>query len=128
MLIASMLLLAMVTATSGQWFIEVALVLSGLGMGATAPAMIAALAASVDRADLGVAGAASQTMSQIGVVVGMQLLLTIQDATEDRLGVGSYALAYRVGAIAAVVALVTALMVRRTSHAPVDHGDLAVES
>ena len=128
MLIASMLLLAMVTATSGQWFIEVALVLSGLGMGATAPAMIAALAASVDRADLGVAGAASQTMSQIGVVVGMQLLLTIQDATEDRLGVGSYALAYRVGAVAAVVALLTALMVRRTSHAPVDDGDLAVES
>lgn len=115
MLIASMLLLALVTSTSGELFLEFALVLSGIGMGSCAPAMIAALAASVDREDLGVAGAASQTMAQVGVVVGMQLLLTIQDATASNLGDASYSLAYRVGAVAAAVALVAAAMVRRTS-------------
>lgn len=116
-LIASMMSLAMVTAGTGMWWIEGALVLSGIGMGACAPAMIASIANSVEKRDLGVASAASQTVSQIGVVAGMQILLTVQSVSATSgSGTSSYAAAYHVGAGAAVVALVAAFFVRRTRH------------
>jgi EmrB/QacA subfamily drug resistance transporter len=117
MLALSMMGLAMIGAGSGLWLIEGALMLSGIGMGACAPAMIASLANAVEPGDLGVASAASQTMSQIGVVAGMQILLTVQLATEPGSGVGSYAIAYQVGALVAVGALIAASFVRRTRHA-----------
>lgn len=116
MLALSMMVLAMIGVGSGLWLIEGALMLSGIGMGACAPAMIASLANAVEPRDLGVASAASQTMSQIGVVAGMQILLTVQLGTEPGSGVGSYAIAYHVGAITAVGALVAASFVRRTRH------------
>ena len=116
-LVASMMSLAMVTADSGLWLIEGALVLSGIGMGACAPAMIASIANSVDKRDLGVASAASQTVSQIGVVAGMQILLTVQSVSAaSGSGTSSYAAAYYVGAGAAVIALAAAFFVRRTQH------------
>ena len=117
MLALSMMGLAMIGVGSGLWLIEGALMLSGIGMGACAPAMIASLANAVEPGDLGVASAASQTMSQIGVVAGMQILLTVQLATEPGSGVGSYAIAYQVGALVAVGALIAASFVRRTRHA-----------
>jgi len=116
MLFGSMMLLAAVTASSSMAFIEVALVFSGIGMGACAPAMIASLANSVDRADLGIAGAASQTVTQIGVVAGMQLLLTAQTAKSASMGAASYGFAYHLGAFAAIVALVAAAFVHRSRH------------
>jgi EmrB/QacA subfamily drug resistance transporter len=116
MLIISMMLLAIVSTGSSIWLIEGALMLSGVGMGACAPAMIASLANAVDRADLGVASAASQTMSQVGVVAGMQLLLTVQLALFATMGNASYGAAYHLGAAAACVALVAAFFVRRTRH------------
>ena len=112
-----MMTLAMVTASTGMWWIEGALVLSGIGMGACAPAMIASIANSVDKRDLGVASAASQTVSQIGVVAGMQLLLTTQTiSASNGNGVSSYGAAYHLGAVAAVIALIAAFFVRRTRH------------
>ena len=116
-LVASMMGLAMLTATSGMWWIEGALVLSGIGMGACAPAMIASIANSVEKRDLGIAGAASQTVSQIGVVAGMQILLTVQTiSSSSGSATSSYAAAYHVGAIAAAIACVAAFFVRRTKH------------
>ena len=117
LLLASMMLLALVGPSTGLLFIEFGLVLSGLGMGACAPAMIASVANTVDAADLGVASAAVQTMGQIGVVAGMQLLLTVETSTADTMGNAAYGAAYHVGAIAAVLALGAAAMVRRTRHA-----------
>ena len=116
-LVASMMGLAMVTATTGMWWIEGVLALSGIGMGACAPAMIASIANSVDKRDLGVASAASQTVSQIGVVAGMQILLTVQTVSSvGTTDTSSYATAYHVGAIASVIALGAAFFVRRTKH------------
>jgi len=120
MLALSMMVLAMIGVGSGFWLIEGALMLSGIGMGACAPAMIASLANAVDTRDLGVASAASQTMSQIGVVAGMQILLTVQLSTAAGSGSGSYAIAYHVGAITAVGALIAAWFVRRTRHESVE--------
>ena len=108
-------LAAVGTDTSLAW-IEVALILSGIGMGACAPAMIASVANAVDNRDLGVAGAASQTMSQVGVVAGMQILLTVQASAEASHGVRSYAIAYYVGCGVALAAAVAAGFVRRTRH------------
>ena len=113
----SMVGLAAVTASSSLLWIEVALILSGIGMGACAPAMIASVANAVDNRDLGVAGAASQTMSQVGVVAGMQILLTVQATTEAAHGARSYAIAYYVGCGVALAAAVAAGFVRRTRHA-----------
>jgi EmrB/QacA subfamily drug resistance transporter len=122
-LATSMVGLAMVTAGTGLWWIEGALVLSGIGMGACAPAMIASVANSVPSKDLGVAGAASQTMSQIGVVAGMQILLTVQAAAEPGHGERSYAIAYMVGCGVALCAAVAAGFVRRTRHAAPTEAD-----
>jgi len=123
-LVASMVGLAMVTASTGVWWIEGALVLSGIGMGASAPAMIASIANSVDKRDLGVASAASQTVSQIGVVAGMQILLTVQSVRAvSGTDTSSYAAAYYVGAGAAVVALIAAFFVRRTKHVDSTEGE-----
>jgi MFS family permease len=108
-------LAAVGTDTSLAW-IEVALILSGIGMGACAPAMIASVANAVDNRDLGVAGAASQTMSQVGVVAGMQILLTVQASAEASHGVRSYAIAYYVGCGVALAAALAAGFVRRTRH------------
>ncbi|NCY17443.1 MAG: MFS transporter [Actinobacteria bacterium] len=125
MLALSMMVLAMIGVGSGFWLIEGALMLSGIGMGACAPAMIASLANAVDTSDLGVASAASQTMSQIGVVAGMQILLTVELATEATAGDGAYGIAYHVGAIAAVGALIAASFVRRTRHDPAGSAAIA---
>jgi EmrB/QacA subfamily drug resistance transporter len=114
-LAASMVGLAAVGADTGLVWIEVSLVLSGIGMGACAPAMIASIANAVDHRDLGVASAASQTMSQVGVVAGMQILLTVQSAAAASQGARSYAVAYYVGGAVALAAGVAAGLVRRTS-------------
>ena len=60
-----------------------ALALSGLGMGASAPAMAAAIANSVDERDLGIAGATQQMVNQVGVVIGIQVMQTIQAARAE---------------------------------------------
>jgi len=111
---ASTLGLAAVTTDSSLLWIELSLILSGVGMGAAAPAMIASVANSVDVSDLGVASAAAQTVSQIGVVAGMQILLTVQVAFVVTQGDGSYATAYLVGTVAALAAALAASFVRST--------------
>jgi EmrB/QacA subfamily drug resistance transporter len=110
-LAASTLGLAAVGTDTSLWWIEISLILSGIGMGATAPAMIASVANAVDVRDLGVASAASQTMSQIGVVAGMQILLTVQAGLAATQGDRSYAFAYYVGTAVALGAAVAAMFV-----------------
>jgi MFS family permease len=132
---ASMVGLSTTGPGSSETVIAVSLALSGLGMGAAAPAMAAALANAVDEHDLGVAAAFQQMCSQIGVVVGTQIMLSVQqglaparasnrdgDAVDpaslpavvlDEL-VGSYRWAYLVGAAAALLGAVAALAVRRS--------------
>lgn len=115
-LAASTLGLAAIGTSTGLWWIELSLALSGVGMGAVAPSMIASVANTVDVRDLGVASAASQTTSQIGAVAGMQILLTVQAATVATQGDRSYATAYLVGTAVALASGVTALFVRRSDY------------
>jgi MFS family permease len=127
---ASMLLFCSVTSSTSVFVVIAALALSGAGMGSTAPAMAAAIANSVAERDLGVASGAEQMFSSLGVVVGTQVMVTVQQAAAGGAGGSSYAAGYLVGGIAAVVAAVAAAFVRpsitravrlqRTDHQPVD--------
>jgi MFS family permease len=114
-LTASMLAFTFVEPGVSELFIIGALMLSGLGMGIMAPAMAAAIANSVDPHDFGVAGAASQMAGQIGIVLGTQIMVTVEQAREGTVGeVAAYGEAYLVGALAAAVATLAAVFVRRT--------------
>lgn len=115
LIVLSMLGLAMVGATSTDLLIVGALALSGVGMGTTAPAMTAAVANAVDETDLGVVAAAQQMMAQVGVVAGIQILQTVQVAREPTAGgIGSYHIAYLVGAFVAGLGMLAAFFVRST--------------
>jgi EmrB/QacA subfamily drug resistance transporter len=83
------------------------LVLSGVGMGLAMPSLTAVVANAVDEADFGVAGAANQLLSQVGVVAGVQLMQTVQVAR-------AFADAYLLGGAVAVVGVLCAVAVRST--------------
>jgi hypothetical protein len=92
-----------------------ALALSGLGMGASSPAMAASIANSVRTSDLGVAGATQQMVNQIGIVLGIQTLQAVQAARASADGgVAAFHTAYLVGGGAAVLGILAAWFVRRT--------------
>jgi MFS family permease len=112
-LVASMVILASLGGSSSDLLVVFALGLSGIGMGISVPAMNATVANAVDAEDLGVASAASQLMSQIGTVAGIQIMQTVQVAREGADGLaGSYHVAYLVGAVVAGVGIVAAGFVR----------------
>ena len=122
-LMASMLVFVTVGTDDPLVVIVLALALSGVGMGMTAPAMAAAIANAVDERDLGVVGGAQQMMAQLGVVAGIQVLVTIQQARASVVGeADSYSVAYLVGAAAAGLGVVAACFVlpRRRGAAPAE--------
>ncbi len=119
--VASMVGLAQVAPGSSDLLIIGALGLSGIGMGASSPAMAASIANAVDERDLGIAGAAQQMMNQVAVVTGIQLLQTVQASRLATSGLaGSYSDAYLLGAVVAAFGVVTALCVRSTKSFPVE--------
>lgn len=93
----------------------VGLVLSGIGLGGSAPSLITVVANTVEAEDLGVANAAQQMVAMIGTVAGIQVLSTIQGGSEDA---GPFSAAYLVGGAAAIVGLVAASFVRSSRASP----------
>ena len=111
----SMIALAQLVPGSSDLQVILALALCGVGMGASSPAMAAAVANSVEPNDLGVAGATQQMVNQMGIVLGIQTLQAVQVAREGAVGgVAAFHDAYMLGAVAAGVGVVAALFVRRT--------------
>jgi EmrB/QacA subfamily drug resistance transporter len=118
-LFLSMIGLANVGLDTSDLLVVVSLALSGIGLGASMPSLAAAIANSVDERDLGVVGASQQMVGQLGVVAGIQILQTVQQAREDVVGeAASYGDAYMVGAAVAALAFVCALFLRRSVPAP----------
>ena len=118
-IVASMVALSTVGVGTSDLVIMGALALSGVGMGTASPALAAAIANSVDEKDLGVVSAAQQMVAQVGVVAGIQILLTVQQAREPVVGAAaSYHATYLVGAGVAMVGAVCALFVRSTPKLP----------
>ena len=117
--VISMLGLASLRGDSSDLVIVGSLALSGIGLGMSAPALVAAIANSVAERDLGVVGATQQMMTQFGVVVGIQVMQTTQAARESAVGeVAAFRDAYLVGAAAALVGLAFAFFVRSTKAVP----------
>lgn len=114
-IVASMIGMASVSAVSPDLLIVVALALSGIGAGATLPAMASTIANAVDDRDLGVIGAAQQMVSQLGAVAGIQILQTVQASREAAVGeVDAFGQAFLTGACVASVGTLCALAVRST--------------
>ena len=97
-----------------------ALALSGVGLGCSSPALAASMANAVEERDLGVAGAFQQMMTQLGVVLGIQLMQTVsRSSAQDAVGeVEAYGEAYLLAAVVAAAGVVCALFVRSTRDAP----------
>lgn len=114
-IVASMVALAAVAPGDSDWVIAGSLALSGLGMGTASPAMAAAIANSVHEDDLGVAGATQQMMNQVGVVIGIQVMQSIQEGRVQAVGaLPAYGEAFLAGGVVAVVGVVLACFVRST--------------
>jgi len=129
-LLGSMLCFSAAGAGVASTLVLGALILSGLGMGTTAPAMTAAAANSVEDEDLGVAGGAQQMFGQLGVVVGTQIMFTIKELgtspdiaasikakvplTQDQVVslAAAYSHGYLIGGIGAVLAVACAVGVQ----------------
>jgi MFS family permease len=110
-----MLVLASLDEGSSAFVIAVALALSGMGLGISAPAMTATVANAVDDADLGVAGAMQQLTVQVGAVIGIQVMQTVQQAREPDGLVASFQVAYLVGAGVCLLAVLAALFIQPRS-------------
>jgi len=115
LVVVSMGCFAIAAAQESLAFVFVALVLSGLGLGASSPSLISSVANAVDARSLGVANGAQQMVTQIGVVAGIQVLSTIQSGSHTA---GPYVLAYVIGGLVAVVGIVGAASVRSADRRP----------
>ena len=112
-LVASMLVFAFLGQGASALLIVVALGASGLAQGVAGPSMAAMVANSVETHRFGSASAVMQVASQVGVVVGIQVMETVQAGQQHSAGlVGSYHSAYIVGASVAMLAVVTSFLIR----------------
>lgn len=110
LVVVSMACFALAASRGWVVLIAVALVLSGLGLGAASPSLISSAANAVEPEHLGVANAAQQMVTLIGAVAGMQVLATIQDG-------GAFSAAYLVGLAVAVPSVAAATFVRSAPRA-----------
>ena len=112
-LVLSMVLWSTVDFDTTYLFIIAATALSGIGLGIASPALTSLMANAVDEADLGVAGALQQLMTQLGAVMGAAVMATVSvTASADDLG--PFHTAFVVGAVVAGAGAVAAAFVRST--------------
>ena len=96
---SSLVLMSLVARDIDTVLVVVAIALSGLGMGMAQPTISASIANSVDDADLGVAGATQQMVTQVATSLGMNLLDALQASMVAAAGLAaSYERAYLIGA------------------------------
>jgi DHA2 family methylenomycin A resistance protein-like MFS transporter len=95
--------------------IVIALALSGVGNGLSTPSTVSSASNEVAPDELGVMSAAQQLITQIGIVAGIQVMVTVQASGGGGVGsLASFHRAYAVGAVAAVVAGVFGFFMRNT--------------
>ncbi|MDA8342775.1 MAG: MFS transporter [Actinomycetota bacterium] len=114
-LATSMVLFTRFGAQPSMVLVLTALALSGVGIGIATPSAAASAANEFREDELGVMSAAQLLITQIGVVAGIQVMVTVQASGHDVGGVPtSFHRAYLVGAAAAVVAAISGAFVRNT--------------
>ena len=110
-----MLVFTQLGAHPSQAVILLALALSGVGIGMATPTTVSASSNEVAPDELGVMSAAQQLITQIGVVAGIQVMVTVQASGEGGVGtLASFHRAYAVGAVVAVLAGVSGFFMRDT--------------
>jgi MFS family permease len=124
-LFVSMLVFTQVGADPSVVLIIVALALSGLGNGVSTPSTASSAANEVAEDELGVMSAAQLLITQIGIVAGIQTMVTVQASSHGGTGdLASFHTAYLVGALVALGAVVCGFFVKNTPRgartAPVD--------
>ena len=113
LVVASMIVWHGVAPGTGDLHVMGALALAGVGLGVASPSMAASIANAVEEESLGIAGAAQQLVTQVGLVAGIQLAQTVQTLREDSAGVvGSYQQAYLFLGACCVLGVVCATLVR----------------
>lgn len=116
--IASTVVWTTVSPGAGDLHIMAALALAGVGLGVSSPSMAASVANAVDEHSLGIAGAAQQLITQVGIVAGIQVAETFQTARETSAGlVASYHQAYVLLGGVCLLGLACAAAVRNAERA-----------
>jgi EmrB/QacA subfamily drug resistance transporter len=134
--VASMGVFALTGRGTGIALVEVALVLSGIGLGVASPSIASSMANVFDQSALGTAAATQQLMTQISTVAGIQVIQTVQSSQAHGHGFAllpSFHIAFLVGGVVAVGGVVCAVFVRSadrtgghpTFHATATTGDLS---
>ncbi len=114
-LIVSMVVFTQLGAQPSLVVIVTALALSGIGMGLSTPSTASSASNEVALDELGVMSAAQQLITQIGIVAGIQVMVTVQASGNGGVGsLSSFHRAYAVGAVVAVLAGVCGLFMRNT--------------
>ena len=131
--VASMAVFALTTRSTGLLLVEVAFVLSGIGLGVGQPPLSASAANEFAPEDLGAASAAQQLMVQLGTVSGIQIMQTVQAAAaRGRSGpaglLTSFHVAFLVGGAVALVAVVAAALTRSHDRRPAPSETADVET
>ena len=112
---ASMVVFTQLGAQPSLVVIVVALALSGVGNGLSTPSTASSASNEVAADELGVMSAAQQLITQIGIVAGIQVMVTVQASAHGGVGsLDSFHRAYAVGAVAAVLAAVCGVFMRNT--------------
>jgi MFS family permease len=95
--------------------IVLALALSGIGIGIATPSTASSASNEVAPDELGVMSAAQQLITQIGIVAGIQVMVSVQASGNGGVGsLSSFHRAYAVGAVVAVLAAVCGFFMRNT--------------
>jgi len=114
-LCVSMLVFTQVGADPSVVLIIVALALSGLGNGVSTPSTASSASNEVEPDELGVMSAAQLLITQIGIVAGIQTMVTVQASSHGGAGdLASFHTAYLVGALVAFAAAVCGFFVKNT--------------
>jgi EmrB/QacA subfamily drug resistance transporter len=120
---ASCFALAIIGPGTSDAYIFGALAIAGAGFGGLFPPMTAAVTTAVADRDLGLAGAASSMMIQIGMVVGIQLHQTVQESREASVGlVNSYHEAFLAGGFVAIIGFLVVSQVQDVNKKNPDPG------
>jgi predicted MFS family arabinose efflux permease len=117
-LAASMVIFTQLGGQPNLTVILVALALSGVGNGLSTPSSVSSASNEFAADELGVMSAAQQLIAQVGIVAGIQVLVTVQASPGG--GVGNPAdfhRAFAVGAAVAVLAGLCGACIRNTPRA-----------
>jgi MFS family permease len=114
-LTGSMVVFTQLGARPSQAVILAALALSGVGIGLATPTTVSTSSNEVAPEEFGVMSAAQQLITQIGVVAGIQVMVTVQASAHGGVGsLDSFHRAYAVGAVVAILAGVCGFFMRDT--------------